>query len=1436
MTKYMKKKIAYIICYIFNTIYTYYHLSVHGPTKLVYTNTINMLHSIMVATARISSYSSSFTPPTLTQFEMQNGCRLGIDTYADTSCAGKHAHVINFIDGTSVTARSWNNSATENLRIADVAYAHDLPTGQVIILIVNQAIYGGDMMEDSLLQPVQCLHHGIEIDVRPKQFYGNEQGIQAIRLSDDLYLDINYEGPLPGIQVRRPTEEEFKHCDKYELTSSDPWSPYEGGSIISAIESKFISSSEADIAKHIVEHDCHISAILSSFDKLYDNLEQDKQVYSVPNSNDTKFATLNALKSKNKNAITPEELARKWQIGIKTAARTLKATTHTCVRSVGDITRRFRTEKAHMRYRRLTTRHGLFYVDTLFSKVKSIRGFTCGNLYTNSMGFRKFFPMKDNTQAQNKRSLQAFIHLVGLPERLHADNHKSFTQGEFKQQCNKYGINQSFTEPYSPWQNRAEAGIREVKSYARKLMQRTQAPIRLWCYAYEYAADIQSLLATDLYDLQGRTSYEFVMQYTPDISEYVVFKWYQWGWYWDHDSKEKQLCRWLGVASTIGQAMCFYILKSTGNVISRSTVIPLKDEEKNITEVKEQMEKYTNKLHDEIGDYSKAIIRGESVNDDVVYYDTFFDSIAEDEITHPWEQDLSSLPISQEDDHTLEALDKYIGANIVVPGKDGQEVLATVKGRKRDSNGRLIGSSNNNPILDTRIFEVEFPDGHLEDYSTNKIAESLYSQVDEEGNSTAIFHEICDHRKSDKALSTSEGFITGTYPPKPVITTKGWDIQVKWKDGSYDWLPLSQIKNAYPIELAEYAVTHKINKEPAFNWWVAKVLRKRDRLINKMKTRKMKKPSMKFGIEVPTTFEEAVELDRKNGNTLWQEAVKKEMDKVGVAFQILDPDDRLPPGYSQITCHLIFTVKFDLTRKARYVAGGHLAPELPRIYSYSSVVTRESVRIAFTIAALNDLEIFAADISNAYLYAKATEKVWFEAGSEFGSRAGRQVMIVRALYGLAGSGKAWHSHLSDTLRNALGYRPTLGDPDVWMKEERKKNGDAYYAYILVYVDDILIIHEDPRIDMEKLKSKYTIPEKTIGPPTVYLGANIQQLESRTPGMSCWGASAEQYVIEAVRNVKERLKQDGFIFNKKLSDINYSPQSPFSSMSYRPELDTTLECTDLQYELYNNLIGVLRWIVELGRIDINFEVSVLSHYLVNPRIGHLQQALHIFKYLDIHKENFLCFDPTPLDIVESTNAMEAETHLAKEMKSYYPDAIEAIPPNAPTPLGKAVQLNCFVDADHAGNVVTRRSHTGILVYLNMSPIWWYSKRQNTVESSTYSSEFIALKTATEQLISLRYKLRMFGIPIDGPARIFCDNEAVYKSSINPSTQLKKKHQSIAYHLVRENVAGGTIIVYKEDGESNLADILTKSTLSKDRRIYLRGCIMYRSKVNQIPIRN
>ena len=96
----------------------------------------------------------------------------------------------------------------------------------------------------------------------------------------------------------------------------------------------------------------------------------------------------------------------------------------------------------------------------------------------------------------------------------------------------------------------------------------------------------------------------------------------------------------------------------------------------------------------------------------------------------------------------------------------------------------------------------------------------------------------------------------------------------------------------------------------------------------------------------------------------------------------------------------------------------------------------------------------------------------------------------------------------------------------------------------------------------------------------------------------------------------------------------------------------------------------------------------------------------------------------------------------------------------------------------------------------------------METSTFGSEFVAMRIAVELIEALPYKLRMFGIPLDGPTNVFCDNEAVTKNAINPESTLKKKHNSIAYHRTREAVAAGTIRVTKEDGTTNLADVLTK----------------------------
>ena len=144
---------------------------------------------------------------------------------------------------------------------------------------------------------------------------------------------------------------------------------------------------------------------------------------------------------------------------------------------------------------------------------------------------------------------------------------------------------------------------------------------------------------------------------------------------------------------------------------------------------------------------------------------------------------------------------------------------------------------------------------------------------------------------------------------------------------------------------------------------------------------------------------------------------------------------------------------------------------------------------------------------------------------------------------------------------------------------------------------------------------------------------------------------------------------------------------------------------------------------------------------------------------------------------------------------------------PIPRDKSVLTHFFVDANHAGDKTSRRSMTGILIFCNISPIIWNSKRQNGVETSTFGSEFTTMKNSVELISALRYKMRMFGVPIDGSNHIFCDNEAVYKNAPTPKSQLSKKHHIILYHMSREAGASGAFRMAKEDTETNLSVLFT-----------------------------
>ena len=869
--------------------------------------------------------------------------------------------------------------------------------------------------------------------------------------------------------------------------------------------------------------------------------------------------------------------------------------------------------------------------------------------------------------------------------------------------------------------------------------------------------------------------------------------------------------RWLGVSHHVGSALCYWILTDHGRVVARTTVQHVSSDEMGTTEVADKMSSFTSSLTNHIG--------GDVVTSDMDGFPDFINEDVEDPFGEQQEEQDPEWPRLPEIDDIIDSADaecahdtyhQYIGAEVAVPDAAGVRRMAKVLRQVRANTNE---GETNNPLLDTSVFEVQFPDGTIDRLTANLIAENLMSQCDENGYHYQALHEIVEHRKDGTALSKENGFIrskSGNIHPKK--TTRGWELLVEWKDGSVTWVPLKDLKASNPIELAEYAMAKNIQSEPAFNWWVKETIRTRDRMIGKVKT-KYWRTTHKFGIRIPKTVEEAYRIDAETGTNFWRLAIEKEMSKVLIAFEKLEvsPEEmrrgQVRPGFQEIKLHWVFDVKMDdnFTRKARLVAGGHTT-ETPNAMTYSSVVSRDSVRLAFMLAALNNLDVVSADVGNSYLNAPCKEKIWTQAGIEFGSNAGSVLIIVRALYGLKSSGASWASMLADSLKS-LGYKPTLADRNVWIKPGVKPDGFKYYQMILVYVDDILHLSHNTNPVINALQASYTLKEGSIGTPKRYLGANIDRVQT-DDGRMVWSMSSEDYVRAAIDNLEKMLKADGLQPLKVYGD----GKRPYS-LSYRPEIDVSDELDDAGIHRYQELIGILRWAIELGRIDIITEVSCLSQHMCQPRIGHLDAVHQIFRYLQKNlskNPGRLAFDPVIPVIDENLFNCSAQT--MEHWKEFYPEASDPVAIGAPEPLGNPVDIAAYVDANHAGNLANRRSHTGILIFVNNALTMWFSKHQNTVETSSFGSEFVALRIATEMVEALRYKLKMFGVPILGTSSVFCDIKSVVTNASVPSSVLNKRHNAICYHRVREAQAAGIIRVGWIPGTENLADLLTKTTLA------------------------
>ena len=244
-------------------------------------------------------------------------------------------------------------------------------------------------------------------------------------------------------------------------------------------------------------------------------------------------------------------------------------------------------------------------------------------------------------------------------------------------------------------------------------------------------------------------------------------------------------------------------------------------------------------------------------------------------------------------------------------------------------------------------------------------------------------------------------------------------------------------------------------------------------------------------------------------------------------------------------------------------------------------------------------------------------------------------------------------------------------------------------------------------------------------PKIYPGNKVSKV-TLDNSVETWSFGSSQYVKDSIENIERNLKTKGQLLKKETD-------APILA-NYRPEIDISVKLDDSEASYYQSLIGILRWIVELGRLDIGCEVSMLVSCMVLPSVGLIEQVLHIFSYLKSHHNTEMVFDPSepnfdvdrifPREDWSGTLSGELQeelTHVMPEVRAF------------------GLKIVIYVDIDHSGDNLTRHSRIGFIVLLNNSPIYWTSKKQTSIETSTFSSEFIALGTACEYSMGLRYKL-------------------------------------------------------------------------------------------------
>lgn len=995
--------------------------------------------------------------------------------------------------------------------------------------------------------------------------------------------------------------------------------------------------------------------------------------------------------------------------------------------------------------------------DIIYSDTPAIDdGSTSAAIYSGRLSHvLDVFGMK--TDAQFVNTLEDIIRERGAPSRLLSDSAIVIRSSRVKDILRALYIGQWTSEPHRQHQNVMERRYQTAKRLTNLLLDRSGCPPSCWLLCLQYVCTV--LNCTACQSLNWSIPLTVLLGVTIDVSPLLRFHWFQPVFYAVDDvsfpsSSKEALGYFVGISTNCGHAMTFKILTDdTHRVIMRSQVRPADDPTRpNL--------RLTDLFDGEPP--SKVFVRSKFDPDKASDYPNLDPTTGEvEQVTKT-----TMIPV---DTSELVDTNELVGRTF------------------------LLDQQEDGTIHRARIVDMI----HDHEYELSKNPEHIKFKLsvnNDKYEELMTYGEVLNHINKDteqevlwryKKISGHQGPLTSRDKD---YKGSAYNVLVEWENGEISYEPLKVIMADDPITCAIYARENGLLDTPG--WKTLKKWGRRDKVLqrqaNQAKLRSFNTaPRFKYGFELPKNFEHALFLDNRNGNTKWQDANDLEFGQLFEYKTFIDlghfKEVKAPTGYKKIRVHLVFDVKHDGRHKVRVVADGHLT-DIPVDSVYSGVVSLRGLRIMLFLAELNDLEVWATDIGNAYLEAKTQEKLYIIAGPEFGKLHGHILIIDKALYGLRSSGKRWHERFADCLRKE-GFESCKIEPDLWIRPAEDK---SCYEMIAVYVDDLAFGMKDPKKFLSVLENKYQFKLKGSGSISFHLGCDF---ERDTDGTLCM--VPKQYINRLVSQYER-------MFGCK-PKTNVS--SPIEKGDH-PETDTTdlLDAEGIQQ--YQSLIGSLQWAVSLGRLDITTAVMTMSSFRSLPRVGHLDRVKRIVSYLyrfNKAKIRFRTHEPDFSDLAVPKYDWADST---------YGPVTEEVPRDIPAPLGKPVVTVSYIDANLMHDLTTGKSVTGILHFLNGTPIEWYSKKISTVETATYGAEFASARTCVEQLVDLRLTLRYLGVPLREKSYMFGDNESVVNSSFNPHAKLHKRHNVLSFHRVREAIASGKYVFTHIAGENNPADILSK----------------------------